>query len=134
MKECLLRSLAVAVLVALPGLTSVSAHAGDDADAFVTGIDGLPLMPGLVEKPGEGMVFDTPAGRIVEAYATGNVARKPVLDFYASTLPQLGWRRDADTSFSREDEVLTLELSGDDKPLIIRFALSPTAEGRRSTP
>ena len=37
------------------------------------------------------MVFDTPAGRIVEAVASGAVTRDEVLAFYAETLPQLGW-------------------------------------------
>ncbi|OHC74016.1 MAG: hypothetical protein A3G18_10800 [Rhodospirillales bacterium RIFCSPLOWO2_12_FULL_58_28] len=123
MKRRFLRSLSIAVVVILTGMMAAPAHADD---AFVTGIDGLPLMPGLTESPGAGMIFDTPAGRIVEAYATGNVARNPVIDFYASTLPQLGWRHDKETTFSREDEALTLELSGDDKLLTIRFALSPT--------
>ncbi len=40
------------------------AHAGDQG--FVSAIDDLPLMPGLTEETEGTVVFDTPAGRIVE--------------------------------------------------------------------
>lgn len=127
---------AALIAAALLGPAPVPVHAGGDDDAFVTGIDGLPLMPGLVENAEEGMVFDTPAGRIVEAYASGSVARERVIEFYASTLPQLGWRRDSETAFSREDELLSLELNAGQTQqsppptVTVRFSLSPAGAPR----
>ena len=94
-------------------------------------------MPGLEEDAAGRMVFDTAAGRIVEAYASGAVSRAQVLDFYAATLPQLGWRREGETAFLREDEILVLEFSagkaGPAPALTVRFALSPAKAGGNST-
>ncbi len=107
--------------------------AGQGAAAFVGGIEDLPLMPGLEEDAAGRMVFDTAAGRIVEAYALGAVSPAEVLEFYAATLPQLGWRREGETAFRREDEILVLEFSGGKAgpapALTVRFALSPAKAG-----
>ncbi len=35
--------------------------------AYLAAVADLPLMPGLAEVPGVGLVFDQPSGRIVEA-------------------------------------------------------------------
>ena len=95
-------------------------------ERFVGGTEDLPLMAGLSEVSRRGMVFDTPAGRIVEAYARGPVSRDQVLDFYAATLPQLGWRPDGAASFRREDEVLKLSFpSTDGGGLMVLFTLAP---------
>lgn len=76
------------------------------APAFLNDIDDLPLMPGLVEVPDAGMVFDGPTGRIVEAFAAGEVAPDAVGAFYAETLPQLGWQAAGPGEYRRDDEVL----------------------------
>ncbi len=99
------------------------------AEGFITGMVDIPLMDGLSEVAGGGMVFDIPSGRIAEAYAAGNVTRDEVLAFYAATLPQLGWTRENANRFRREGELLTLEFSasGETPPLTVRFSLSPEA-------
>ena len=124
---------AAALAAALAGPWADGARAGGDAVAFVNGIEDLPLMPGLEEAEDRGVVFDTPAGRIVRATAAGRVTRAQVVDFYAATLPQLGWRREGETAFLREDEILVLEFSaakaGAASALTVRFALSPAKAG-----
>ncbi|NQU60068.1 MAG: hypothetical protein HQ512_02980 [Rhodospirillales bacterium] len=98
--------------------------------AFISTIDDLPLMPGLVEEEG-GVVFDSPSGRIVEAYASGDVSPGEVLSFYDETLPQLGWRSLGGHVFRREGEVLKLEFPGGPgapPPLTVGFSLSPAAK------
>jgi hypothetical protein len=115
--SCLLLALMVSVL-------APSVLAQDD---FISSIDDLPLMPGLVEEEG-GMVFDSPSGRIVEAFATGNVSPGEVLSFYNETLPQLGWRSLGGHVFRRESEILKLEFPGGPgaaPPLTVGFSLSP---------
>ena len=96
-----------------------------DAARFVSVIDDLPLMNGLLEV-GEGVEFATPQGRIVEATASGSLRRQAVLDFYAETLPQLGWAQSGETRFVREGETLDLVLSEKDGALSVRFSLAPT--------
>ena len=102
------------------------------AEAFVSGIEDLPLMPGLQSLPAENVVFDAPGGRVVESWAEGNVTLQAVLAFYATTLPQLGWRRGTPETFRREGELLRLEFpaSSPQGPhtagaLLVRFYLSP---------
>ncbi len=93
--------------------------------AYLAAVADLPLMPGLAEVPGAGLVFDQPSGRIVEAYAQGAVSRAAVRAFYLDTLPNLGWRAKAEALFQREGEELRLDISGDDGALIVRFTLQP---------
>jgi len=97
------------------------AAAGD----FLPGFDDLPVMPGLSAVDGAGIVFDTPAGRIIEGYAAGTVTRESVRRFYDETLPQLGWKRVSKYEFRREGEQLKIDFQGKDRTLTVRFTLSP---------
>ncbi|HYB58235.1 MAG TPA: hypothetical protein VEK12_18910 [Alphaproteobacteria bacterium] len=114
-------ALCLALLALVPA--SIATYA---AEAFVTGTEDVPLMPGLAIVDGAGVVFDTPQGRIVEAYAKGKAQRDAVLDFYAATLPQLGWQALSRTSYRREGEILRLELYEEGGGLTLRFYLSPS--------
>ncbi len=118
----------VVAFAAVLALGSWGARAGDGV-AFLDAIEDLPLMPGLHEAPEGGMVFDTAAGRIVETTASGAVSQARVVDFYAVTLPQLGWARRGETVFVREGELLELEFpqpaSAGGEELSVRFSLSP---------
>ena len=120
--------LAVTFLLALSALGAqgpAPAALAEEAAAFMAGVADLPLMPGLAEVPDAGVVFDKPAGRIVEAYAEGAVSRAAVTAFYISTLPNLGWRAKAEALFQREGELLRLGFMGDDGALVVRFTLQP---------
>ncbi|MBI3453654.1 MAG: hypothetical protein HY057_12665 [Rhodospirillales bacterium] len=103
------------------------------AEGFVTGVEDMPLMPGLTQLGGA-IGFDAPSGRIVEVYAEGAVTRERVLEFYAATLPQLGWQAIRPGAFRREGEMLQIEFPPPDRAraasrqagsLIVRFFLSP---------
>lgn len=93
-------------------------------EAFVDGLDDVPLMAGLEGLPDRSVVFDKPTGRIVESYATGAVRRGDVVRFYDATLPQLGWSGRS-PAYRRESEVLRLGFEGRDGALVVRFSLSP---------
>lgn len=115
---------AVAVLALLGlGRAAVAAE-------FFERLDDVPVMPALEPVDQAGIEFDTPAGRIVEAYAIGPVARQAVLSFYRDTLPQLGWRAGAGDAFLREDETLRIDFFGPDGELTVRFTVSPTVPGK----
>ncbi len=123
-----LAGLAVTFLLALSALGAqgpAPAALAEEAAAFMAGVADLPLMPGLTEVPDAGVVFDKPAGRIVEAYAEGAVSRAAVTAFYLGTLPNLGWRAKAEALFQREGELLRLGFMGDDGALVVRFTLQP---------
>jgi hypothetical protein len=119
----LLRSIVAAWLLLAAG----SAAAGE----FLAGFDDLPVMPGLAAVDGAGIVFDTPAGRIIEGYAAGDVTKEAVRSFYDKTLPQLGWKRTARDEFRREGEHLKMEFKGEDRALTVRFTLSPGKNASR---
>ena len=121
-----LKILSVFLLVAVLACPAVAG----DAQRFVSVVDDLPLMDGLNEGA-EGVEFTTPQGRLVEATATGTVSAKAVLDFYAETLPQLGWTaakiKGANKArFVREGETLDLSTSRKAGTLSVRFSLAPT--------
>ena len=123
-----LAGLASTFLLALSALGAqgpAPAALAEEAAAFMAGVADLPLMPGLAEVPDAGVVFDKPAGRIVEAYAEGAVSRAAVTAFYLGTLPNLGWRAKAEALFQREGELLRLGFMGDDGALVVRFTLQP---------
>lgn len=113
-----LRALLIAGFLLAGGVPSAPAAA---AETFVAGMGDVPVMPGLSATAEEPLVFDKPTGRIVETVMRGRVERTAVLDFYARTLPQLGWKRTADTRFQREAEELRLEFANG----TVRFVLMP---------
>lgn len=103
-----------------------AAWAQNKPAGFLSVIDDVPLMPGLSERADAAVVFDKPEGRIVEAEASGRLTRAEVLKFYASSLPQLGWRTRGEGKFLRDREELVLSfVSGSGGSLTVRFTLSP---------
>mgnify|MGYP006094022945 CR=1 FL=1 len=107
------RAISLPILTMLLTVFAFNSGKATAAEGFISVIDDLPLMAGLVEVKGSALVFSTPQGRIAEVSAkgtSGNAARpKKVVAFYARTLPQLGWLETTPGHFVREDEVLKIE-------------------------
>lgn len=105
-----------------------SSERARSADGFFEGVDDLPLMPGLIQADGGALVFESPWGRIIEVLATGTAGRRQVLEFYADTLPQLGWMVEGDGRFRRENEALVLDFSeASGSSIAVRIILTPIA-------
>jgi hypothetical protein len=122
--------LAILLLAAAPSGVRVPviypAQAAENA--FVDGIDDLPLMPGLVGVGDQSLVFDKPDGRIVQAVATGRVRAAAVRSFYADAAPQLGWKSAGEGRYTRDGESLRIELTDPGAPggvLTVRFIVNP---------
>lgn len=92
---------------------------------FLAHIVDVPVMPGMVEIAGAGVAFDDPAGRIVETFASGPVARAAVSAFYAATLPRFGWVAIDATTYRREREKLQLDFVAGSGDVTVRFLLTP---------
>ena len=120
-----------ALLVILGLGAAAPATAGEGG--FVWGIGDLPLMGGLAQDARLGLLFDKPEGRIVESVARGALQPGAVRAFYASTLPQLGWRIAGPDRWARDGEALALEFAGPsataapDCCLTVRFRLNPSS-------
>ena len=111
--------LAIALILLCPALALA-------AGTFLAGIEDVPVAPGLIETQGAGVVFDSPAGRIIEAEASGTISKDAVIAFYAETLPQLGWTRVSDTEYRSETETLKFSFDLRQKPLLaVHFNLTP---------
>jgi len=95
------------------------------AQGFLTAYEDLPLPPGLTEATGSGLSFDTPGGRIVEAYARGPGKPAEILAFYTATLPQLGWTKAGPAEFRRDDETLKLDIRTEGRDVVVHFTVAP---------
>ena len=122
MKSCVrwLRGLALVLAVMPIALEPPAAQA-----VFFSDVEDLPLMSGLREVVDEGMVFDKPEGRIVEAIAIGPVSREAIVTFYSATLPELGWEQIGSNTFSRSGEVLRYRLGVIEGETSVRFSIAP---------
>jgi hypothetical protein len=114
-------ALAAALLVCGPLVPGGAAGNG----GFLTAIEDMPLMPGLIEVADAGTVFETAKGRIVEAWAEGNVTMPAVIAFYDATLPQLGWERLGDGTFERDGETLRIDRIDGGAQTTVRFTVTP---------
>ena len=96
------------------------------APVFIPGINGLPLMEGLVIVPDSHVIFETLNGRIIEIFAIGENSPADILFFYRATLQHLGWKAKSNNEFWRDEDILKIEIS-DDKmgKFIVRFFIAP---------
>ncbi len=97
------------------------------ATEFLSAIEDVPLVNGMVEQP-EPLVFESDQGRVVRTSAEGQVRTRDIADFYIASLPQLGWKQveaDATLSFERENERLniTMRETASAAPITVSFEL-----------
>jgi len=108
-----------------PALIAGSAQAA----SYLAAVSDLPLPDGLTEAQEKSTVFDSPVGRIVTAYATGQVSAAAVHDFYSATLPQLGWEKSTAGNWRRQHETLKIDVLGSEAgPVTVTFTLSSENE------
>ncbi len=112
------------------GLTSLLVGGALAADPqYLSAVADLPLPTGLVEEVGAGVSFDKPEGRIIEAIASGTIARADVVAFYRAALPGLGWQPlkalSGNLRWQRGDEILSVDIVDSTIPLVVRFSIAP---------
>jgi hypothetical protein len=119
----LFRTYAASVVLAV---AAACASAPAHATGFLAAIEDVPLVQGFTEQP-EPMIFESDQGRVVRTSAEGQMGGAKISDFYAATLPQLGWIRAAgdDLAFSRENETLriTIREPASSRPVTVSFEL-----------
>ena len=67
----------------------------------------VPIMNGLSIEPELGFAFDSPDGRIVMIFASSTVPASKIMEFYRTTLAQLGWGV-GDGNWTRGNEKLVI--------------------------
>ena len=117
--------LRISSITTIGSAAAICATLAGATDVFLSRLEDLPLAPGLSEDAAAGLSFDSAAGRIVEAYARGNMTEAQVLKFYEETLPQLGWIADNERQYRRGGERLRLELTPSGQGLTVHYSLSP---------
>lgn len=103
------------------------------AQQFSSYIEGLPLHQSVFEDPDSVLVFDKPAGRIIQfsAYAS-DVSQNQILKFYKENLLKFGWQKlgqnqktSQEINFFKGLEKLNIKLNQNDGIVMIDFTLSP---------
>ena len=100
--------------------------------AYFAAIEDLPLPPGFTERD-PGVAFESAEGRLVLAYAEGELAGLAVRDFYYDALPPLGWSVSPQTDGAlvfqrgREELSFTIEQRDGRTRLVARFVVAPAA-------
>lgn len=84
-------------------------------------------MPGLSEIEDRASIFDKPQGRIVETQAAIAPAllNARVRDYYATVLPQFGWRPVSGDRFKRNREHLSLRYEGTGADRVVFLTITP---------
>ncbi len=88
---------------------------------YSTVIPDLPLMAGMTEAADHAVIFDKPAGRIVETAATGTASAVDIQKFYSEVLPPLGWKSVSTNTYIRDGERMTLSISDSS----VQFKITP---------
>jgi hypothetical protein len=110
-------------------LTAAAIAAAAQAAEFFASIEDLPLPSGFAELEADGMVFESPAGRIVSAVARGSGSVEGVRTFYRGALPPLGWEARSGDRYRRDDEQLSFTFEpAQGGVLIVRVRLVPGNE------
>lgn len=100
------------------------------AAGYSTVVEDLPLMPSMMEHAEEAVVFDKPAGRIVETAAETASSSEDIQKFYYETLPPLGWKNISPLRFSRDNEKLYISIERKGEMNLVHFSITPVNEGK----
>lgn len=112
----------VAVLVCAPWW-GVGA---EEAQQYLRYLSDIPILERGEELDEQALVFDKAEGRVVEEVVFAPYfEQQKVKNFYAATLPALGWKAISPEHFLRNKEQLIVKTEKADGGLIVRFALSP---------
>lgn len=125
MKICAALLIVLFIMGTLPVLPA-SAQMQGRAPVFFSKMQDIPVMPGLRELEDQAFVFDKPQGRIVESLALFDGMPPPrILDFYAQTLPQLGWRLVSPARFVRGEESLEMSFEDQGSETLFKIIIHP---------
>lgn len=107
-----------ALLIALPAYALQTLYLAE--------LGNIPLIPGASLVENSSVVFDKPSGRIAEVRLVSQQNISDIMDYYAQTLPPLGWvALPSGNRFERENEILTFETQQDGNESVVLIRLTP---------
>lgn len=93
---------------------------------YVPGTEDLPVYSGFQAIDSKNVVYDSESGRIVDAsYFQRDITIQDVRDFYAETLPQLGWHKNKSAQYVRDGEILKVSVSEKKGVVFLKFNIRP---------
>lgn len=95
------------LMMAASGGLAASGNAAEDAPQ-IQWVGDLPISPALKIEPGLGFAFDSPEGRVVMIYLSGEISADEIMAYYRQALPPLGWNETAEMRWAREGEALLI--------------------------
>ena len=93
--------------------------------AIAVELKDIPLPKGFSIIDDQSSVYDTEAGRFVDVFARGQVEVDLVHQFYARTLPSLGWSAVTQHIFTREGEKLNITIEAGGEHSFIHIWIHP---------
>lgn len=116
-----IKNLAIAFIFLIANVGFVS------ATEFIEGLEDIPIIDGFTQVDNNTVSFGNEESRLIETYISSKKATfKEAQNFYAKTLPQMGWKILKNTfesiSFERENEILEI-VRENQKPLLVRITL-----------
>lgn len=98
-----------------------------NSSEFIEGLEDIPIIDNFTQVESENVSFGNEESRLIETYISSKKATfNEVRQFYAKTLPQMGWKvlknNSEVISFERELEVLEI-VRESQKPLLVRITL-----------
>lgn len=110
MKSILFMFFVMISVVMSPVWPSLARAENGGAVTYFANLPDIPIMPNMVEIEEEGFSFDTPQGRVVQAYSfIPGMGIDQVMVYYRRALPGLGWRFNGKDGFVRGGEALTIQ-------------------------
>lgn len=102
--------------------------AGAQGIVYFSVLDDLPLPPGMTENLDESIDYDSGGVRIAQAQAAGPQGLLPhkITDFYAETLPALGWDETGPGTYRRGEETLTFTVTQSQNNPVLTIRLGPS--------
>lgn len=100
----MIRTIATGLMAAAISTTSLAADLPQ-----VEWVGDLPIMPQLSVESGLGFAFDSPEGRIVTIYLSGDSDQAELAAYYGQALEPLGWQARGGLAWSRDGEALAFQ-------------------------
>ena len=94
---------------------------------FIPGFDDLPIMEGMKMSREKSFAFDSASGRVVTAELVTKKSRREIVVFYEEVLQNLGWYRDKQYNYRRDNNIIEIHIFKQQGGNLVRFKMQPAS-------